>query len=412
MNGPTASSPSEQGSTLLFGPRRTGREDDALVPRLERRDGAAGERWVVRSFAAARTVLRAEGSVRQAGFLPDGGELPDRMHRPILYQEGAEHRSQRSATARYFAPKVTEGYRAMMERQADRLVARLDRGRTVAVSDLSLQMAVQVAARVLGLTSSPPGLARRLEALFGSGSSSESVDARGPRPLARLRAYRHAVAPLLFYVLDVCPAILARRLRPREDVISELVRRRFSGPAVLTEAITFGAAGMATTREFISVAAWHLLDDDDLRARYLAGSEAERTGVLAEILRLEPVVGHLYRRTTAPLTVSDGDQTVELAAGTLVDLDVRAINADAEVLGEEPLRLGVSRDLPRGVPDAVMSFGDGNHRCPGNAIALLESDVFLTRLLAQDLEVVSRPELAWNALIESYELRGFLVRRR
>lgn len=404
----TASSPSEGGSTLLFGSRRTGREDDALVPRLERRTGAAGERWVVRSFAAARTVLRAEGSVRQAGFLPDGAELPAAMHRPILYQEGAEHRSQRSATARHFAPKVTEGYRAMMERLAERLVARLDRGRPVAVSDLSLHMAVQVAARVLGLTSSPPGLARRLEALFRT----RGVDEPGPRLLARARSYGRALGPLAFYVLDVYPAILARRLRPREDVISELVGRRFSGPAVLTEAITFGAAGMATTREFISVAAWHLLEDDDLRARYLAGTEADRMGVLAEILRLEPVVGHLYRRTTEPVTVRDGDETVELAPGTLVDLDIRAINADAEVLGEEPLRVGVDRDLPRGVPDAMMSFGDGNHRCPGNAIALLESDVFLTRLLAQDLEVVSPPRLTWNPLIESYELRGFLVRRR
>ena len=408
MSGPRVPAPSGGTPTLLAGTRRTGREDDAAVPRLEHRTGAAGERWVIRSFAAARTVLRAEGSVRQAGFLPEGVELPATMHPPILYQEGAEHRSQRSATARYFAPKVTEGYRDMMERLADRLVARLDRGRPVAVSELSLQMAVQVAARVLGLTSSPPGLARRLEALFRTGS----VELDSPRLLARVRASGRALAPLLFYVLDVWPAILVRRRRPREDVISELVGRGFSGTAVLTEAITFGAAGMATTREFISVAAWHLLDDDDLRSRYLAGTEGERTAVLAEVLRLEPVVGHLYRRTTAPLTVSDGEETVEIPAGTLVDLDIRAINADAEVLGEQPLRVGVPRVLPRGVPDAVMSFGDGNHRCPGNAIALLESDVFLTRLLARDLVVVSPPELTWNALIESYELRGFVVRRR
>ena len=46
------------------------------------------------------------------------------------------------------------------------------------------------------------------------------------------------------------------------------------------------------------------------------------------------MVGHLYRRITAPLTVSDGEDDVELAAGTLVDLDLRAINADAEILGE------------------------------------------------------------------------------
>lgn len=402
------SSPAEC-PVVLGGVRKTGRDDDASAPRLEHRMSAAGERWVIRSFTAARTVLRAEGCVRQAGFLPDGVEMPDRIRPPILYQEGAEHRSQRSATARYFAPKVTQGYRDMMERLADRLVARLDRGRPVAISALSLTMSVEVVARVLGLTNSPPGLSRRLAALFRTG---HGADLAGRGRLAKLRASGRALAPLLFYWLDVKPAIRARRRRPAEDVITELIGRGFSGPDILTEAITFGAAGMVTTREFISVAAWQLLDDDGLRARYLAGTETERTAVLAEILRLEPVVGHLYRRTTAPITVSDGEDAAEIPAGTLVDLDIRAVNADAELLGEEPLRIGVPRAFPRGVPDAVMSFGDGNHRCPGNAIALLESDVFLTRLLARDLEIVSPPELTWNHMIESYELRDFVVRRR
>lgn len=403
------SGPAEAPLVDCRGARKTGRDDDARTPRLEHRSSAAGERWVIRSFAAARTVLRAEGSVEQAGFLPDGVEIPDRIRPPILYQEGAEHRSQRSATARYFAPKVTKGYQEMMERLADRLVARLDRGRPVAVSELSLRMAVEVAARVLGLTNSPPGLSRRLEALFRSGGNPPGVE-RGR--LSRIRTSVQALAPMVFFFLDVKPAIRARRRRPAEDVISELIGRDFADADILTEAITFGAAGMVTTREFISVAAWHLLDDDDLRARYRAGTETERAAILAEILRLEPVVGHLYRRLTAPLTVTDGADPVEIPAGALVDLDIRAVNADADLLGEEPLRLVVPRDLPRGVPDAVMSFGDGNHRCPGNAIALLESDVFLTRLLAQDLVVVSPPELTWNFMIESYELRGFVVRRR
>ena len=133
---------------------------------MERRVDATGQRWVIRSFEATRTVLRAEGRVRQAGFLPEGMELPERMRPPILYLEGPEHRNQRSATARYFAPKVTAGYRDVMEGFADRLVARLDAGRSVDVSDLSLRMAVAVVSQVLGLTSSPPGLSRRLEGLF------------------------------------------------------------------------------------------------------------------------------------------------------------------------------------------------------------------------------------------------------
>ena len=396
----------DEAAVVLGCPRKATRSSDAALPMLEHRVSEAGERWIVRSFAAARTVLRAEDSAVQAGFGAEQNRMPSDMRQPILYLDGPDHRAQRSATARYFAPKVTEGYRGMMEQFADRLVGRLDRGRPVDLADLSLAMAVRVAGQVIGLTNSPPGITRRLENLFSTG------EAGGHGPLARLRGRVRGLNPVVFLFCDVKPAIRARRRRPVDDVITELIKRGFSDLEILTEAITFGAAGMATTREFISIASWHLLDDDVLRQRYLSAEQAERTALLAELLRLEPVVGHLYRRTTSPLTLSDGAESVELPAGTLIDLDVRAINADAEVVGAEPLRTGVGREFPRGVPTTMISFGDGHHRCPGNAIALLESDIFLTRLLARDLEVVSPPELHWNDFINSYEIRDFVVRDR
>ena len=396
----------ESPSFELGCPRKAVRQDDIVAPRLEHRTASGVDRWIVRSYAAARSVLRAEDRAAQAGFGAEQGQMPSEMRKPILYLDGSEHRAQRSATARYFAPKITEGYRGMMERFADRLVGRFDRGRPVDLSELSLAMAVRVAGQVIGLTDSPPGLTRRLENLFRTG------EAGGRGPIARLRGRLRGLNPVVFLFCDVKPAIRARRRRPREDVITELIKRGFSDLEILTEAITFGAAGMATTREFISVAAWHLLDDDALRQRYLRAGQTERTAILAEILRLEPVVGHLYRRTTAPLTLVDGTETVEVPAGTLIDLDLRAVNADADVLGAQPLRVGAGREFPRGVPPTMASFGDGHHRCPGNAIALLESDIFLIRLLARNLEVVHPPQLRWNDFIESYEIRDFVLRDR
>ncbi len=297
----------------------------------------------------------------------------------------------------------------MMGRFADQLIARFDRGGAVDLSRLSLQMAVRVAAQVIGLTNSPPGQARRLENLFHTG------EAGGTDLVARLRDRLRALNPLVFLFLDVKPAIRVRRRKPADDVITELIKRGFSDLEILTEALTFGAAGMATTREFISMAAWHLLDDDTLRRRYLDADPAEKQAVLAEILRLEPVVGHLYRRTTRPVTVPSGrgDQAgQQLPAGALIDLDLAAINADGEQLGAEPLRIGIGRTLPRGMAPSGLSFGDGHHRCPGNAIALLESEIFLTRLLGRELEVVRPPQLRWNDFISSYEIRDFVLRVR
>lgn len=57
----------------------------------------------MRSFALARAILRDPEATRQAGF---GAETLERsggrLRPPILYQEGAEHKAQRTATARFF----------------------------------------------------------------------------------------------------------------------------------------------------------------------------------------------------------------------------------------------------------------------------------------------------------------------
>lgn len=382
--------------------------DDELVgPAVHHVTDAAGERWVIRSFELARQVLRDSDAVRQAGFGADRIIGTGRkMRPPVLYLEGQPHRDQRKAAARFFAPKETEDYRDMMEGLSHDLVEGLRRDGTVDLSELSLKMAVQVAARVIGLTnSSMVGMTRRLDSFFQSTST-------GPRlsPRAMLEQLGHRTAVLRFFYLDVKPAIRARRRRPREDVISQLLRQGFSDFDVLTECVTYGAAGMATTREFITVAAWHLLDDAALLARYRAASREERLRVLEETLRLEPVVGHLFRRTTATLTLPTPDGDRQLPVGSLIDLDIRAINADRTTVASDPLALCPGRALPRSVPPTLMSFGDGNHRCPGGPLALMESEIFLTNLFAREILADGPPDLLWNSVTQGYELRRFQVR--
>ena len=378
------------------------------------------ERFVVRSFDLARQVLRDPDGTAQAGFGADlvqadsqrarearPGRSRRAMRPPILFLEGAQHREQRRATARFFAPKVTEDYREMMEVLAARLVSELRPDRSVDLSRLSMRMAVEVVARVVGLTaSSRSGMSRRLGAFFAG-------DPLAPRsgPAGWLRTARTGTAITSFFWLDVLPAIRARRRRPQEDVISQLLGEGFSDFDVLTECLTYGAAGMVTTREFICVAAWHLFDDPALLARYRAGDREERQAVLQETLRLEPVVGHLYRRLRTPLVVSVDGAEQTLPAGALVDLDLRAANADRATVGDEPLGLCPGRPLPRAVPPALMSFGDGHHRCPGAPIAIMESEIFLSALFASDVVADGPPRVAWNPVSQGYDLDRLMVRR-
>ena len=179
----------------------------------------------------------------------------------------------------------------------------------------------------------------------------------------------------------------------------------------MAECITYGTAGMVTTQEFIVVAAWHFLEHPELRQRYLSAKQEERYRILYEILRIEPVVGHLYRRADSDLEVSVGDQAQTIPAGALIDLDVYAINVDARVAGEAPLSLDPDREIPRGVSDAVLGFGAGPHRCAGEFIAIAESDIFLQKLLAlEGLELVENPQIRKNETIKGYELRHFIIR--
>ena len=209
------------------------------------------------------------------------------------------------------------------------LVARLRADRPTDLTQLAMRMAVQVAAQVIGLTdSSVTGMSRRLGAFFASNPL-----AAGRGPAARIRGVLGGARTAHFYTADVKPAIRARRRQPREDIVSQLIERGFSDVEILTECITYAAAGMATTRELMSAAAWHLIDDAALLSRYRSADVTGRRHLLEELLRVEPVVGYLRRRTTRPYVIDGPDGPTTIAAGALVDLRLRVVNADPVVAG-------------------------------------------------------------------------------
>ncbi len=383
--------------------RKTGPSGDRSAPAVIQDDEGV---WRIRGYAEARAFLRAEGT-RQAGFQAERiAALPSTMRDPILFQEGSAHQEQRTKTARFFTPKTTdERYRGFMERFAEEVLEDFKRLGRADLSQLSMRMAVQVASEVVGLTDSRrPGMAKRIEAFF------EQPPQDAPR-MERLWGWLKSQAKVArFFFLDVQPAIRVRRRAPREDVISHTLAQGYSPIEILTECVTYASAGMVTTREFISVAAWHLLEQPSLRESYLSGSQEARYKLLHELLRLEPVVGTLLRRTVEDVTLESAGQSVTIPAGAKVALDVYGTNADERVVGEAPLAACPARSLPRGVPDALLSFGDGHHRCPGAYLAIQESDIFLRKLLAlPGLRLERSPEVSYNEVVKGYELRNFIV---
>jgi cytochrome P450 len=212
---------------------------------------------------------------------------------------------------------------------------------------------------------------------------------------------------LKFYYLDVRPAVRERRRARQDDIISHLLDAGYSERAIMVECLTYAVAGMVTTREFIVMAAWHMLENDALRARFVCASEDDQVAILEEILRLEPVAAMLFRRAAEDLPqFSSGP----MAAGALFNIDIRAVNTDESAAGACPFALDPDRGRVAKPGTGSLSFGHGSHRCPGSQVAIGESRIFLEQLLRlPGIKLERAPSMGWHELIMSYELRKAMV---
>lgn len=362
--------------------------------------------WHVRGYAAGLAVLRSPHTVQAGAGIDKVEHVPMPEPPPVNYQDGPAHREHRRATARFFTPRrVDEHYREIMERVTDEILERLRRHGSGDLGEMSFELTVAVAASVIGLTESRPGLARRLERWNPQRMGRPGFTSlHGLYWLARLMWTLGQI-----YVADVRPALRARRKQRRDDLLSHLLDQGWGLHAIMAEVITYGFAGMMTTREFINVAAWHLFTNDDLRRAYLTGTEAERVVILHELLRLEPVLGNLKRRNPAPIEVPGPDGPVIIPAGQLVDVDVSAANLDPAAVGDHPTLICPGRKVGAGASPTGLAFGAGPHRCPGAFIAIQETDIFLHRLLSEPgIRMVSPPGISIEEL-SGYEARGLVV---
>lgn len=388
--------------------RKAIKPGDTAAGRVTKQDSM----WRIGSLAAAKDVLLARHETIQAGFTAEYIPRNAFRNHPILISDGAQHDQQRRNVARFFAPKVVASrYGTLMETVVDKILDQAQRTGTVPIDQVALYYTVEVTASIVGLTHAKvPALARRLEKFFRQPPLDRSKPNLGRTKRQWMAAASNGLGPVLgLFAFDVLPAVRSRTRAPRQDVISHLIEQDYNLADILVECVTYGTAGMVTTREFIAMACWHLLDNPELRQRYIAAEEDERLGILAELIRLEPPVGHLYRRVTEDFRVTDRNHTSSLGAGELVDLDIRKTNVDDDAFGDHPLRVCPGRERGQGVQNVGLSFGFGAHSCPGQPLALREADALLHRLMALPVAQATEPTISWDDLVEGYKVRGLTL---
>lgn len=385
-------------------PARDDRKTAGLATRHAR--AAQGSRMVDR-FALGRDILRCP-VLKQAGMGSEEVVMDDPSHVPVFFLDGPEHRRKRSAIARFFTPKAIAGrYGAVMEQATNELLGAMRARGSARLDHISWQLAVAVAGEIVGLTigkapKARDAIARRIDRMLWL------TTVRAPGPVRRFLGALAARAVVMhFHLRDVRPAIRARRAAPKDDIISHLIEQGYSEKAILIECMTYSAAGMATTREFIVMVAWQLFDRPDLRALYLEGTEEEQYAILEEILRVDPIASFLYRRADeAP----PGTLGADVMPGELYAIDLRETNMDEAVTGPCPHAITPGRGRRMKEAGAYLSFGDGAHRCPGAQIALAETRIFIDRLFRlPGIRLVRAPAMHWNASLMSYELRHAVI---
>lgn len=367
---------------------------------------AAGQKVVrLGQLRPVQALLRSKQSTSQAGFTSE--RIPARLfsRRPILFDDGPTHDQHRKELARFFsANNLRRRHGAFIEQTAQQFVAKAAVAPTCVLDELCLHFSVRVASEIVGLTAgNTEDLAGRLEAFLRQPPVDHTLPDHGRSSKEWIRAARGALLPLMsFYLQDVRPAIRRLRAHPQEDIITHLLEKGYRPREVLMECLTYGTAGMVTTREFMSLVMLRMFDDAASRRRYLGSASAERFRLLEEIIRLNPPVSHLYRR------VQKSGGGCPHQPGTMVDIDVAATNTDATVFTPDPLEFCPERSLSASERTGL-SFGDGDHRCPGSHLAILETDALVHALLRAGAVMESPPAHHFNTLVQGYQLRDFVI---
>lgn len=309
----------------------------------------------------------------------------------LVNADPPDHTRLRKLVSGVFSPRSTarleQRIRAISVALADDI---LRRDEFDMMEDFAIPLPVTVISELLGVDSARRADFKRWsdDLLIGAGVGPELPDEEVDRLIQSRRDF-----------LDYFRAMIQeRRERPRDDLISDLVRAQdeqdmLSADEVLSMTIVLMIAGNETTTNLIGNATLELLrHPDDLRR--LRADPTLIPGFLEEVLRCRPPVRMISRRTTRDVTI----RGVTLPANQPVFLLLESANRDPREF-PDPERFDITRR-----PQNQITFGFGIHFCVGAPLARLEGRVAFEELLRR-LPPFARREgpLEWQP---SFGLRG------
>jgi len=308
----------------------------------------------------------------------------------MLTTDPPDHTRLRGLVTRAFTPRTVETLRTRIVTLVDELLDAFGAGEVDVMDALAFPLPVTVIGEMVGVPAEDrPGLRPLVRAV-----TAVLELAVTPEALAEATA---ADIELEEYFAGL---VAERRAHPGDDLLTKLIEAEDKGDQLsehelISTAILLFAAGFETTTHLIGNGLLALLRHPDEMARLRADRSLVRPAV-EELLRYDSPVQIAVRTAYEDLSIGGH----EIEAGSVVLALLGAANRDPARF-RDPEHLDVGRDEA-----PPMSFGGGIHFCLGAALARLEGQIVLGRLLDRfgSMELVGGPPTHRDSLT----LRGLV----
>ena len=367
-------------AAMVGGDTRIGRHDlfarlrqDLPIFRSDRLDA-----WVVSQYDNVKTVLSSAAQFQP----PQAGAGASAFGRSFMQMNGREHSKKIGVVAREMrSPRsLRERLNEIVLEIARQQAAALPMGEPV---ELRERYAVWVPLLSITALTDLPEAARFRDwyRAIVAGSSSSITN-----PGAREGAFKAREEVRVFLE----PIIDARRLKPGNDLLSDLVTADYDGAPIPHEEIVSNiifllAAGVETTERVLTSVLRHLALDpaewEWLKANYT--DPESLSAFCAEALRFYPPVSANIRTALADVemagqTIKQGEKVCALSVSANYD---DSHFPDASRFDHSRF-IGSSERQFTGGGD-ILSFGDGTHHCVGSRLAKVEMEHALKEFMAR-----------------------------
>jgi hypothetical protein len=286
----------------------------------------------------------------------------------LLMSDPPRHTGLRNAVSGYFTPRNVERIRHRIAQLVDVALAAFEPGSTWDVmGDLAYPVPLAVMCELLGAPAEiAPILCEETPKLVAT------LD-----PLADDDAIAAGVGAGFGLMLELVPLVAARRTEPGDDLLSALVGGAdgLSSEDAIPLALLLLAAGHETTANLVGNAVVALHERPDV-ARAVRADRRLLPKLVDELLRYDGPVQLASRIALRDCTAGG----VRIAAGDQLFIGIGAANRDPAAF-EHPDEIRLDRK------GGHLAFGQGRHFCAGAALARIETQEILDRLLDLPLPI-------------------------